>query len=70
MIVSRRFVTIFGLVSLIFMASILGLMWSRVIPESLYGPMFILALAAFIGRIVLRLALHRQRREEEKKPQL
>ncbi len=66
---TERFVTIYGLVSLLVMATILGLMWFKVIPESLYMPMFFVALAAFAGRIALRVALHRQRlQQDEDKP--
>lgn len=69
MIITERFVTIYGLTSLVVMAAILGLMWFRVIPESLYMPMFFIALVAFIGRIALRMALHRrQRRQDEDQP--
>ena len=68
---TAKFVELYGWVSLAIMAIVLGLMWIRVIPESLYLVMFIMATCLFLGRIVLRLALVRQdRKPKQQAPEL
>ena len=63
--ITERFVTLYGFLSVAVMAASLGLIWFKVVPESLYIPLFIFALAAFIGRITLRIIASRGRKQQD-----
>jgi len=56
----------YGWVSLGIMATLLAGMWLRIIPESLYLVMFIIAASLFSGRIILRVLLLKQKRQPER----
>ena len=66
---TSRFVAAYGWVSLAIMAALLALMWLKVIPESLYLPMFIIAIVLFSGRLILRIMEIRQQRRSENIPE-
>ncbi len=62
---TSNFVNRYGWVSLGIMGILLVLMWLRVIPESLYLVMFIVAASLFSGRIILRVMLLKHERRSE-----
>ena len=63
--VTAKFVNLYGWISLGVMGGLLALMWLRIIPESLYLTMLIIAASLFSGRIILRVMLPRQERQSE-----
>lgn len=63
--VSPKVVSIYGYVSIIIMAVLLGLIFFESVPQGFYIAFFIVALILFIGRIVLRFLLARQERRKK-----
>jgi hypothetical protein len=59
---SPKVVSIYGYISIIIMAVLLGLIFFEKVPRSFYTAFFIVALVLFLGRIVLRILLARQER--------
>lgn len=53
----------FGYVSITIMMGLLLLLWFKVVPESFTIPFFIIALALFGARIIMRIKLARMERE-------
>jgi len=65
LLLTAKFVNVYGWLSLGIMSILLALMWLRVIPESLYTAMFIIAALLFSGRIILRVMLMKHERQSE-----
>ncbi len=61
---TRRFVTIYGVVGLIVMAVLLVLVWLRAVPTEYYLPLFLVAFVIWAGRLVMRVMLTRRERRE------
>jgi len=61
-----RIVTIYGYASIFSMLVLLVLVWFKLVPESMYLPVFLIAAALFAIRIVLRIMLLRQERKAMK----
>jgi len=59
---SPKAVSVYGIVSIVIMAVLLGLIFFEKVPKSFNLPFFIVALVLFVGRIVLRFLLARQER--------
>jgi hypothetical protein len=59
---SQKVVSLYGYISIIIMAVLLGLIFFEKVPRSFYFIFFIIALALFLGRIALRILLARQER--------
>ncbi|MEO8168050.1 MAG: hypothetical protein ABI623_07380, partial [bacterium] len=53
----------FGYISITIMMALLLLLWFKVVPGTFTIPFFIIALALFIARIVMRIKLARMERE-------
>ena len=60
---SQKTVNIFGFVAVGLMALMLVLIWARLVPHTMYLPLFLIAAALFLARVTLRLVLSRQERE-------
>ena len=60
--ITSKTVTTYGFISLAAMVAMLGLIWFKQVPESLYLTMFLVAVALFLVRVTLRLVLRRQER--------
>lgn len=61
-----RFVNVYGYVFLGIVLIMLVLIWFKVVPQSMYIPLFMVAVVLYLVRITLRLVLERQRRLEQK----
>jgi len=61
---TRRFVTAFGIVGLVVMAVLLVVMWFRWVPTRFYIPLFFLAFVIWASRLVMRVLLARKERRE------
>lgn len=59
----QRTVNIYGFFAIGIMIVMLVLIWARLVPQSMYTSMFLVALALFLVRVTLRLTLARQERE-------
>lgn len=64
--ITPRWVNIYGYVFLFVIVAMLVLVWFRLVPQSLFVPLFLVALVLYLIRITLRLLLDRQRRLEER----
>jgi hypothetical protein len=66
---SQRTVNAYGFVAIAIMGAMLILMWTGLVPKSMFMPMCLIAAALFLIRITMRLILARQARAdaEEKK---
>ncbi len=62
--ISAKTVSMTGVISIIIMAVLLALIVFEQVPRTLYVPFFIVALALFVIRIVLRVLLARQQRRQ------
>jgi hypothetical protein len=60
--ITSRSVNIYGWVSIGVMATLLVLVWLKILPPSLHLPAFIVAVLLFLGRLGLRVILARQHR--------
>ncbi|RPH33985.1 hypothetical protein EHM92_08025 [bacterium] len=60
--ITPRWVNLYGYVFLAIVAAMLVLVWFQLVPQSLYIPLFLVALVLYLIRITLRLLLERQRR--------
>lgn len=60
---TTRTINNFGYVSITIMMGMLLLLWFKVVPQSFTIPFFIIALALFAARIVMRIKLTRMERE-------
>lgn len=63
-LITQKAVTIYGIAGIAVMVILLSLLWFKVVPRSLYVPVFLMALAVFAGRLVLRILLLRQERAD------
>ena len=61
-----RWVNVYGYVFLVIVLAMLVLVWFRLVPQSMFIPLFLVALVLYMVRITLRLLLARQRRLQEK----
>ena len=61
---SRRFVTIYGVVGLVVMAVLLVLVWLRLVPTEYYLPLFVVAFIIWATRLVMRVMLAKKERRE------
>jgi uncharacterized membrane protein len=59
----QKTVNIYGFFAIGTMLVMLVLIWARLVPQSMYTSMFLVALALFLVRVTLRLTLARQQRE-------
>ncbi len=64
--ITPRWVSIYGYVFLVIVVAMLVLVWFRLVPQSMFVPLFLIALVLYMVRITLRLLLERQRRLQEK----
>ncbi len=62
--ISHKAVNTYGYISIGVMLILLALVWFEVVPKSLYIPLFLVAAALFVGRLVLRVLLVRQLRRK------
>jgi FlaA1/EpsC-like NDP-sugar epimerase len=62
---SPKVVSLYGYISIIIMAVLLGLIFFEKVPRSFYFIFFIVALVLFLGRIALRMLLARQERRSK-----
>lgn len=53
----------FGYVSITIMMGLLLLLWFRIVPDTFTIPFFVIALALFLGRVILRIRLAKVERE-------
>jgi hypothetical protein len=65
----QRTVNIYGFFAIGVMIVMLVLIWARLVPQSMYTSMFLVALALFLVRVTLRLTLARQEREAQARAQ-
>jgi hypothetical protein len=63
--ISPQGVTLFGYISITLMLVMLGLLVFQVVPTSLTLPFFLVALALYAVRLVLRIRLARRERDAE-----
>jgi Flp pilus assembly protein TadB len=63
---SQKSVNTFGFVAVGLMALMLVLIWARLVPHTMYLPLFLIAAALFLARVTLRLVLARQERVMKK----
>lgn len=63
--ITEQTVSRYGIVALIIMVTLLVLVVFDLVPQSMYVPFFIIATAAFVIRIVLRMLLARQKRSHD-----
>jgi FlaA1/EpsC-like NDP-sugar epimerase len=61
-----RWFNIYGYVFLAVVVVMLALVWFQLVPQTLYVPLFLVALSLYLVRITLRLLLERQRRLQER----
>ncbi len=61
-----RLVNLYGYVFLGIVVAMLALVWFRLVPQSVYVPLFLVALVLYGIRIAMRLLLERQRRLQER----
>ncbi len=64
--ITPRWVNVYGYVFLVIVVAMLVLVWFRLVPQSMYVPLFLIALVLYMVRITMRLLLERQRRMQEK----
>lgn len=64
--ITPRWVSIYGYVFLVVVVAMLVLVWFKLVPESMFVPLFLVALVLYLIRITLRLLLDRQRRLQER----
>lgn len=62
----ERVLTIYGIVSIVIMATLLVLVWLRVIPSSLFPAALALGLGLWLGRVILRVLAYRKARENNR----
>jgi hypothetical protein len=62
---TRKFVDIYGYISIAIMVVLLLLVWSHGVPREMYLPLFYFALFLFIVRVVLRFLVVRAERAKE-----
>jgi Flp pilus assembly protein TadB len=62
--INPRGVNIYGFIAIGAMALMLVLVVAKVVPPRMYSPLFYAAAALFVIRIVLRIALARQKKKE------
>jgi len=60
---TRKFVNIYGVVGISVMAVLLLAIYLKLVPQSMYLPLFVLSAAIFLGRVVLRMLLVRKERQ-------
>jgi len=65
--ITPRVVTVYGIAGISVMIVLLALLFFRAVPRSLEIPFFIIALALFLGRVGLRIALARQEKMNKDK---
>lgn len=68
---TRKFLTIYGIVGIAVMAVLLVLVAFRLVPTSYFLPLFLVAFAIWASRLVLRMVISRRERNEaagESKP--
>jgi hypothetical protein len=63
-LLSHKAVNTYGYISIGVMLIMLALVWFEIVPKSLYIPLFLVAAALFVGRLVLRVLLVRQLRRK------
>ena len=63
---TQKSVNTFGFVAVGLMALMLVLIWAKLVPHTMYLPLFLIAAALFLARVTLRLVLARQQRELNK----
>jgi len=61
-----RWFNIYGYVFLAVVVVMLALVWFQLVPQTMYVPLFLVALFLYLVRITLRLLLERQRRLQER----
>jgi hypothetical protein len=64
LVLTRRFLTVFGIVGVVVMAVLLVLVAFRLVPTSWFLPLFLLAFAIWATRLVLRILISRKERNE------
>lgn len=64
-LLTRKFLTIYGIIGIVVMAVSLLLIWFKLVPSEYYLPLFIGAFAIWISRLVMRLMLVRKERRED-----
>lgn len=64
--ISARTINNLGYISITIMMAMLLLLWFGIVPESFTLPFFVIALALFLTRIVLRIKLARSERLENR----
>jgi FtsH-binding integral membrane protein len=64
-VLTRRFLNVYGVVGIAFMAVLLVLVWFKLVPTSYHIPLFILAFVIWASRLVLRVIVARRERKEE-----
>ncbi|MFN0157903.1 MAG: hypothetical protein ACKVRP_07510 [Bacteroidota bacterium] len=62
--ITRKTVNIYGIVGLVLMSALLSLVWLEVVPRTMYLPLFLMAAAIFIGRVVLRIVVARHEQKD------
>jgi hypothetical protein len=60
--ITVRTVEVYGYISLAIMILLLVLVWLKQVPDGLIVPLFLVAVALFVGRIVLRIIVARQKK--------
>jgi hypothetical protein len=63
---SPRWVNMYGYLFLGIVVVMLALVWFKLVPQTMYVPLFLVALTLYLIRITLRLLLERQRRLQER----
>lgn len=64
--ITPRWFNIYGYLFLVVVVAMLVVVWFKLVPQSMYVPLFLVALVLYLIRITLRLLLDRQRRVQER----
>gem|GEM_PF-5971444 len=62
---TQRFLNIYGLVGIVFMAVVFLLVWFKIVPPSFQLPLLLVALFIWASRLVMRILLARKERQEK-----
>ncbi len=65
---TRKAVDTYGIVAIFIVLVLLLLVMFRQVPETMYLPLFLIALALFLVRVTMRLLYHRQERLRQMQP--
>ncbi|MEK9139051.1 MAG: hypothetical protein AAB393_18180 [Bacteroidota bacterium] len=61
---TRKFLTIYGIVGVAAMIVMFILVWFKLVPQEYYLPLFLIAFVIWVSRLVLRMVLARREKEE------